>query len=60
MAGVKDRLLQLWILPYGVVKAAFAAGDKTKVSIENRATVITFPLSGELAGEPAGTGDTPR
>jgi hypothetical protein len=49
-AAVKDRLLQLWILPYGVVKAAFAAGDKTKVSIENGATVLTFPLSGELAG----------
>ena len=30
MADLKDRLLQLWILPYGVVKAAIAAGDKTK------------------------------
>jgi hypothetical protein len=49
-AAVKERLLQLWILPYGVVKAAFAAGDKTKVSAENGATVLTFPLSGELAG----------
>lgn len=50
MAAVKDRLLQLWILPYGVVKAAFAAGDKTKLSTENGASVLTFPLSGELAG----------
>lgn len=50
MATVKERLLQLWILPYGVVKAAIAAGDKTKVSMENGATVISFPLSGELAG----------
>lgn len=50
MAAVKDRLLQLWLLPYGVVKAAAAAGDKTKVSIESGATVLTFPLSGELAG----------
>jgi hypothetical protein len=49
-AAVKDRLLQLWILPYGVVKAAFAAGEKTKVAVENGATVLTFPLSGELAG----------
>ena len=49
-AALKDRLLQLWILPYGVVKAAFAAGDKTKVAVENGATVLTFPLSGELAG----------
>src|SRR4029077_17845133 len=46
----KGRLLQLWILPYGVVKAAIAAGDKTKLTMENGATVITFPLSGNLAG----------
>jgi hypothetical protein len=50
MAAVKNRLLQLWILPYGVVKAALAAGDKTRISIENGATVITFRLSGQLAG----------
>ncbi len=37
-------------MPYGVVKAAIAAGDKTKLSTENGATVITFPLSGSLAG----------
>ena len=49
MAEVKDRLLQLWTLPYGVVKASLAAGDKTIVSTENGATVITFPLSGSLA-----------
>lgn len=49
-AAVKDRLLKLWILPYGVVKAALAAGDKTKVSTEGGATVITFPLMGQLAG----------
>lgn len=50
LAAAKERLLQLWILPYGVVKAAFAAGGQTKVSVENGATVLTFPLSGELAG----------
>ena len=50
MGAVKNRLLQLWILPYGVVKAAVAAGDNAKLSAENGATVITFPLSGELAG----------
>jgi hypothetical protein len=49
MADQKERLLQLWILPYGVVKAALAAGDKTIVSTENGATIITFPLSGTLA-----------
>jgi hypothetical protein len=50
MAAVNERLLQLWILPYGVVKAALAAGDKTKISTENGAAVITFPLMGQLAG----------
>src|SRR3989442_1681691 len=50
MPAAKGRLLRLWILPYGVVKAAIAAGDKTKISIENGATIITFPLSGSLAG----------
>jgi hypothetical protein len=49
MAAVNNRLLRLWILPYGVIKAALAAGDKTKVSTEKGATVITFPLSGQLA-----------
>jgi hypothetical protein len=32
------------------VKAALAAGEKTTVSTEGAATVITFPLSGPLAG----------
>jgi hypothetical protein len=50
MAAVKERLLQLWTMPYGVVKAALAAGDKTTVSSEGGATVITFPLGGQLAG----------
>ncbi len=50
MPAAKARLLQLWILPYGVVKAAIAAGDKTKISMENGGTVLTFPLSGNLAG----------
>jgi hypothetical protein len=50
MAAVKARLLQLWILPYGVVKAAIAAGDKTTVSTAQGSMLITFPLSGALAG----------
>ena len=50
MASAKSRLLQLWILPYGVVKAAVAAGDKTTISTAQGSTVITFPLSGALAG----------
>jgi hypothetical protein len=49
MGAVNNRLLQLWILPYGVIKAALAAGDKTKLSTEKGAAVITFPLSGQLS-----------
>jgi hypothetical protein len=50
MPALRERLLQLWTLPYGVVKAALSAGDKTMISTEGGATVITFPLSGQLAG----------
>ncbi len=49
ISAANNRLLQLWILPYGVIKCAIAAGEKTKVSTENGTTVITFPLSGQLA-----------
>jgi hypothetical protein len=50
MAAVRGRLLSLWMLPYGVVKAAYAAGDKTVVSTAGGATTITVPLSGPLMG----------
>jgi hypothetical protein len=50
VAALNSRFLQLWILPYGVIKAAIAAGEKTKVSIEKGAAVISFPLNGQLAG----------
>jgi len=50
MADLKERLLELWTLPYGVVKAALAAGDRTTVGRARGATVITVPLSGALAG----------
>jgi len=49
-AVAQERLLQLWTLPFGVVKGALFAGDKTIVSTEGGATVLTFPLSGPLAG----------
>ena len=49
-AALKARLLELWTFPYGVVKAALAAGARTIVSTERGATVITFPMSGALAG----------
>ena len=50
IAAAQERLLELWTLPYGVVKAALAAGEKTAVSTEGGAAVITFPLTGPLAG----------
>jgi len=49
-AAAQERLLQLWTLPFGVVKGALFAGDKAIVSTEGGATVLTFPLSGPLAG----------
>lgn len=64
MDAVPDRLLRLWTTPFGVVKAAVAAGEQTKVTMENGAVVVTFPLVnskpgqtvnmvvGELAGTP--------
>jgi hypothetical protein len=50
MAALRERQLQLWTLPHGVVKAALAAGEKTTVATEGGATVIIYPLSGQLAG----------
>src|SRR5256885_10323325 len=44
MGAVNDRLLQLWTMPYAVLKAATKAGDRTKVTIENGTKVITVPL----------------
>ena len=46
----KVRLLRLWVLPYGAVKAGLSAGDDAKVSTANGATVITFPLKGRARG----------
>ena len=34
MPALRERLLQLWTLPYGIVKAALSAGEKTIVSTE--------------------------
>lgn len=44
--ALKDRLLQLWMTPFGVLKMAVRAGSAAKVSTEGGATVITFALSG--------------
>src|SRR4029453_13022819 len=50
MVAGGERLLRLWMLPYGVVKAGYAAGDKTVISTAGGATTITVPLSGQLTG----------
>ena len=50
MAAMRERMLQLWTLPFGVVKAAIAAGDKATVASQAGATTLTFPLSGALSG----------
>jgi len=48
--AAQERLLQLWTLPYGVVKGALFAGDKTMLTTEGGLTVLTYPLGGPLAG----------
>src|SRR2546427_3360643 len=45
-----DRLLQLWSMPFGALKMAERAGANAKMTMEGGAQVITFPLSGDLAG----------
>ena len=48
--SVNDRLLQIWTLPQGIVKAATAAGNNAKVTLEGGVVYITFPLPAPLAG----------
>ena len=45
---VRERLLQLWILPHSLVKAAMAAGARTGASTEGGNPVLTFPLPSPL------------
>jgi hypothetical protein len=53
MDRVTDRLLRLWTTPFGIVKAAAAAGARTKVGVENGATIVTFPLLNDKPGQTA-------
>lgn len=41
---VKQRLVQLWSTPMGVVKAARAAGPNAKMTMSGGATTLSFPL----------------
>jgi hypothetical protein len=64
MDQVTMRLLRMWMTPFGAVKAARAAGDQAKITIEGGRTVVSFPLVdakpeptvymvvGELTGTP--------
>jgi len=44
MDTVPQRLIRIWMSPMGVVKAARAAGDRAKVSVQSGRMVVTFPL----------------
>jgi len=46
--AVRERLLQTWILPQGLVKAAVAAGPRTTASSEAGNPTLTFPLPAPL------------
>ena len=43
-AALNARLLQLWITPFGALKAAALAGPNANVNTEAGATVISFSL----------------
>ena len=45
-----DRLVQIWSLPHGVVKAAVAAGANTTVTLEDGVVYVNFPLPVPLIG----------
>lgn len=45
---VDERLLQLWLLPHSLVKAAVAAGPRTVASNEGGNPILTFPLPAPL------------
>ena len=45
-----ERLLQIWTLPQGVIKAARLAGARATLTTEGGKPVITFPLPAPLQG----------
>lgn len=40
----EECILQIWTTPFGVIKAAHAAGAKATVGVEGGATVLTVPV----------------
>lgn len=53
MDTVTDRLLRLWTTPFGLYKAAVAAREKTRVTLEGKAVVLSFPLTSAAPAETA-------
>jgi len=47
-AAVHERLMQIWMLPHGALKAARAAGDQVQVATEGTSTVLAFPVAGSV------------
>ena len=45
---VPDRLLQVWTLPQGLLKAATLAGNNAKFALEGGKPTVTFPLPAPL------------
>jgi hypothetical protein len=50
LQAAPDRLLQIWTLPQGVIKAARLAGAKAAFTTEGGKPVVTFPLPPPLQG----------
>lgn len=46
--AVNERLLQIWTLPQGIIKAARMAGANTKVTYDGGSPALTFPLPAPL------------
>jgi hypothetical protein len=49
--AARERLLGVWSLPQGVIKAARLAGAKATLATEGGKPVITFPLPAPLQGD---------
>ena len=46
--ALQDRLLQVWTLPHGLIKAANLAGNNAKFAVEGGKPTVTFPLPAPL------------
>jgi len=50
MSTLNARLLEVWMLPHGVVKAARKAPDKVVIAMQNGMRTLTIPLPAPLSG----------